>query len=104
MRTLIVAALLAAGPAASATYENDTMVARRGGDSVRLWDAPCTHPGTLALIKPEFHELFRRARASVEGQDFFACWIVDGENVFVFFEDGDKSLIPLSEFKADRGV
>jgi hypothetical protein len=103
MRLLLIAAALAAGSAVAA-YSNDTMVARRGGDAVRLWDAPCTYEDVTKRIKPEHRDKFRRAQATISKQEFLACWVVDGDAVFLMYEDGDQSLIPVSEFKPDQGA
>jgi hypothetical protein len=104
MRTLIVAAILAASPAFARVYENDTMVAKRGADVIRLWETPCVHAGTLGLIKPEFRERFKKARAMIGGVDFYACWTMEENAVFVLFEDGDQSVVPVSEFKPEQGA
>jgi hypothetical protein len=40
----------------------------------------------------------------VQGQSFKACWLVDGSDAHLLYEDGDQGLIPLSEFKAPRSA
>lgn len=107
MRKHVLAAFVAAcvlTPATAARYENDTMIARRGSEYIRLWEAPCNHAGTLAQIKPEYRELFKKARAMVAGQDLYACWISENGQVFIIFEDGDQTVVPVDEFKPDQGA
>jgi hypothetical protein len=81
-----------------------TMVTRNGNDVIRLQNRPCVHAGTLSRIKPDWRDKFRHGRALVEGKDFFLCWIVHGDAVFVLYEDGDQGLIPLTDFKPDEGI
>ncbi len=91
---LCVVALLAA-PAFA-----DEVVASSGSDSVRLSNAPCTNAAVLARLMPQFHSALRHASATVQGQTYTACWIVEGTSAHLLYEDGDQGLIPLSDFKA----
>lgn len=100
MRKVIIAALLAAGPALSAE-----MVAKNGEDSITLQDRPCVHAGTLAQLKPEYRERFRMGRAKLQGQDWFLCWIVTPQSsIAIVFEDGDTLDLPMAVFKLDPGA
>ncbi len=91
---LCVAAMLAA-PAFA-----DEVVASSGRDTVRLSNAPCTNAAVLARLKPQFHTVLRHASATVQGQTYTACWVVEGSSAHLLYEDGDQGLIPLSDFKA----
>lgn len=95
MKTLLVAALLAAGPAVA------DVIARSGEDSVRLTQSPCAiaeHPAFPTGIP----EVFRAASAVVSKQMYVACWALrsDGQ-VFIVYDDGDAGLIPAGMFKQD---
>jgi hypothetical protein len=99
MRALI--AVLAAFVASHATA-GEAMTARNSsGDVVHLTLAPCTNPDVLKRLKPEYVDQFHAAQSTVDKEDFAACWIVYGDDIFLFYEDGDKALIPISEFKPD---
>lgn len=100
MRKILLAALIAAGP----VFATD-MVVRADKDVLRLSDTACVHAGTLALLKPEYRSQFRKARAQIDGKDWFACWTLapDG-SVFVVFEDGDTQSFPVGIFQPDDGV
>ncbi len=91
---LLCAAAMVAAPALA-----DELVASNGNDSVRLSDQPCTSEPVLNLLKPQFRSVLRDASATVQGQSFKACWIVEGGSAHLLYEDGDQGLIPLSDFK-----
>jgi hypothetical protein len=91
---LLCAAALVAAPALA-----DELVASNGNDSVRLSDGPCTSEQVLNRLKPQFHSVLRAASATVQGQTFKACWIVEGHSAHLLYEDGDQGLIPLADFK-----
>ena len=98
MRTLLMAALLAAGPALA------EKVASNGSNELRLLDAACDHADILPHLKPEFHHRFKRAQATLQGRVIRACWIHtaedDGEDTFyVIFEDGIGASYPAQLFK-----
>lgn len=81
----------------------DMLVATNGEDTVQLFDRPCTHAGTQIVmiarrIPPKLREQFRAARATVRGEEWFACWMVDGDSAHLIYEDGDQGLIPLTDF------
>lgn len=77
------------------------MVMRSGSNELRLYDSPCVHAGTLAQLNPQWRDKFKKASAKVNGQDFYACWILDEPSgaVFVIFEDGDQGMWPAQAFK-----
>lgn len=81
------------------------MVHKSGDNSVRLQDRPCIHAGTLGLIRPEHRAEFRQGRATVNGHDFFMCWVLtpDGE-VFMLFEDADVGTLRADQFKPEEGI
>lgn len=91
---LLCAALLATAPAFA-----DELVASSGTDQVRLSDSPCSNEKVLSQLSPRARAALRDARAVVQGQQFDACWIVDGEAAHLLYEDGDQGLIPLADFK-----
>jgi len=91
---LLCAAALAAAPALA-----DELVASNGQDYVRLTDKPCSSEQVLQRLTPKLREMMRDANATVGGQPFHACWVVDGDSAHLLYEDGDQGLIPLSDFK-----
>ena len=91
---LLCAAALLAAPALA-----DELVASNGNDSVRLSNGPCTNEQVLNRLKPQFRSALRDASATVQGQTYKACWIVEGASAHLLYEDGDQGLIPLAEFK-----
>ncbi len=95
MRALIVfLILLLAGPAWA------DLVARSGANELRLSQANCDNPAVLAAVGPTLGAKMRAATARVEGEIYAACWVLYQGNVYVIYEDGDQSAIPLSAFKA----
>lgn len=100
----IVAASLAACIATSAM--SGVLLAKNEKDWIRLYDEPCNHAGTLAMIPPDLRPKFQKARADIGGQSWYACWMPtqDGQRAFVLFEDGDSVALPLAIFKEDDGV
>lgn len=95
MRALMLAALVAAGPAFA------DAVLKVGTNELRLSASACSHEGIRAQIRPEFVDKFKAAVAHVNGTTFQACWIaVPNEGaVYVIFEDGDQQAYPMSAFK-----
>jgi hypothetical protein len=94
-----VVLLFAAGCAAVAP--GHSLTATKGGDSVRVTDQPCSSQIILRIVNPDYRDALRDASATVRGQLFRACWIVDGDSAHLLYEDGDQGLIPLADFKPD---
>ena len=91
---LCAAAALVAAPAFA-----DELVASNGQDQVRLSDKPCSNEQVLGRLTPKLRDQMKDASAVVDGQNFRACWIVDGDAAHLLYEDGDQGLIPLADFK-----
>lgn len=90
---LCTAALLAA-PAFA-----DEVVASNGSDSVRLSDTQCSSDKVLEQLEPGMRTRLKDASAVIQGQSLKACWIAAGKAAFLLYEDGDKGVVPLSEFR-----
>lgn len=93
MRILLIAALLAAGPAVA-----EDRIARNGADSIRLTDAPCGE-SVRALLPPAVHDKLRAAQAEIGGQKYEACWVRYQGAVYLFYADGDQGEVPEQAFK-----
>ena len=91
MRAFIFAALVA-------TSAQADMIARHGGDSVRLTGEAC--PESIALPDGADRRAFRKAVAVVGGERYTACHAlrVDGLVVLIY-QDGDAGLIPAAQFR-----
>lgn len=98
----ILSALVAASFAMSA--QSETMIARQGSDWVRVTDAPCTNEKVLSHLAAGAGKQFRAATSGISGAPYAACWVPSGKMAFMVYEDGDKGLIPLAEFKEDLGA
>ncbi|MCM2251952.1 MAG: hypothetical protein NDJ19_06300 [Ramlibacter sp.] len=96
MRLVLVCAALAAAPAIAGD-----MVARHGGDSVRLGEGPCTSERVLGRLEPKLHPHFRAASAVVQGNNFAACWRKTGSVAVLLYEDGDQGIVPLADLKPE---
>ncbi len=94
-----VAAALFAAPAFA-----DELVASNGKDSVRLTDKPCTSEKVLNQLKPGFRTMMKDANAVVSGQQFRACWVIEGESAHLLYEDGDQGLIPWADFRTPQSA
>lgn len=99
MRSILIAAALAAGSAFAAT-----MVARQGDSQVLLYDKPCEVASVLRFIPENYRPAFRRADAHIGGQKWFACFRVVEDKVHLIYEDGDQGLIDVTEFKESSGA
>lgn len=91
---LLCAAALLAAPAMA-----DEVIASNGADSVRLSDSQCTSEEVLEQVTPPLREKLRDAVATISGQSFKACWVVEGNMAHLVYEDGDQGLVPLTEFR-----
>lgn len=96
MRTLMLSLALVA---ASATAGDLVLNNATTGASIRLAEGPCVNAATLAEIKDEFHPQFKAARAIVDGKTFEGCWLEDAGRVVLFFENGERMLVPASKFR-----
>jgi hypothetical protein len=96
MRLIVLCAALAAAP----VFAGD-LVARQGGDTVRLGDRPCTSERVLALLAPGLHPEYKAATATVQGNTFTACWRKAGGVAHLLYEDGDQGIVPMAELKPE---
>jgi len=76
------------------------VVASNGDDSVRLTDQPCTIPTVLNRLPPNVRVLVHDAVATVQGESFKACWVIEGDAAHLLYEDGDQGLVPLTDFRS----
>jgi hypothetical protein len=90
---LLCAAALLAAPAMA-----EEVVASNGVDSVRLSDGQCSSAKILDQLEPALRDQLKDATATIGGQQFKACWTIDGQVAHLVYEDGDEGLVPLSEF------
>ena len=93
---LLCAAALAAAPALAGD-----LVARQGGDSVHLAEAPCTSTQVLVRLEPSQHSQYKAATAVVQGHTFSACWRMMGNVAHLLYEDGDQGIVPLANLKPE---
>jgi hypothetical protein len=100
MRILLAAALLAAGPAMSATE----MVARQGNDEVRIYDQKCETASVLRHISEANRAQFRKAMATIGGKRWYACYVIANGGAYLVYEDGDQGFVPGGDFKEALGV
>jgi hypothetical protein len=98
MRALIVAALLAAGPAsADLVYKGD-------GANIRLMDTPC-NDRVKRLILAEWQDRFKAGLAIINGRALRVCWVEDSPGSLVLIdEDGDGGRLPKEAFKDEPGA
>lgn len=97
MRSLLVAALMAAGPASA-----DWVMKTESG-YVRLSDGPC-HQEIREQLKPEWQDAFRSGWVVFRGKDYKLCWLDNGGHYVILDEDGDVTAVPKSAFKQEGGV
>ena len=91
MRAFILAALVA-------TTAQADMIARHGGDSVRLMRDAC--PESVALPAEADRRAFRKALAVVGGERYAACHALRADGLVVLiYADGDAGLIPAAQFR-----
>ena len=94
LRSVILCSVFAAAPA----FAND-LVARQGGDTIRLVNAACTSEEILARVAPQLRSQFRVALATVDGRNYTACWRMTPGAAHLVYEDGDQGVVPLSALK-----
>ena len=82
----------------------DELVAREGNDSVRLADAPCQSQVIMKLVEDSSPTEYKAASATVQGQQFVACWRDMGSVAHLVYEDGDQGIIPMVELKKELSV
>ncbi len=96
MRLILLCAALAAAPAFAGN-----LVARQGGDSVRLAEAPCKAEQVLSQLDPQLQEKYQEASATVQGRTFAACWRMTPNGAHLLYEDGDQGMVPTSDLKPE---
>lgn len=99
MRSILLCVALAAAPALAAD-----LVARQGGDTVRLADGPCISETVLALLDPQLHSQYKAASAVVQGRTFAGCWRKTGSVAHLLYEDGDQGIVPMAELKPEMSA
>ncbi len=100
MRNVLIAASIVAF---SASVSAQSLVARQGGDSVRLSEQPCPVQ-VMPHLPQQMAGEFKAALTHIGGVHYVACWRRVGVAAHVIYEDGDQALIPMAEFKEDVGV
>jgi len=93
--------IAAAALAACTTVQSGELRASNGRDAVWITDKPCTSAAVLARVAPQWRERLREARARWNGDEYRACWIVNGSDAHLLYEDGDQGIVPLADFKQD---
>lgn len=103
MKAAIASCVALCAALAFAPASADELVARDGDDSVRLADAPCESQVIMKLV-PETHAEYKKASATVKGQNYVACWREMGNVAHLIYEDGDQGIIPMVELKPELTV
>lgn len=97
MRILLIAAMLAAGPALADSE------AHQGADWVRITARPCTDLKVLEQIglAQDNPLAYRAAIAEFNGEKFTACWkpMFDREMIYLRYGDGDQGMVPFADLK-----
>jgi hypothetical protein len=75
------------------------LVSRNGANELRLLASACSAPEVLAEVGPTLGAKMKEAHARVDGVEFKACWIEYRGGVFVIYDDGDRTQLPLRAFK-----
>jgi hypothetical protein len=82
----------------------DDMLASSGQDNVRLTKSACA-PAILEKIGEQLRPHFLGAVAMVNGVQFKPCWALRPDGmVELRYEDGDRGMIPLQDFKRVPGA
>lgn len=90
----IAAGLLLPGPVRAA---DQVMRNKDAGLEIRLMERPCAD-ALREHIKPEYRDQFQSARATIRGSRFEGCWIADGEDITLIFENGEWVAMNRSQF------
>jgi hypothetical protein len=103
MKRLLIAALIAAGPA----FAGDDMLYKDDNVTVRLRSEPCataSMQAVLAQVQPE--PAAKVAEVIFQGRSIAACWMAHQEsgNVVLIDADGDAGMIPMAQFKRVPGA
>lgn len=96
MRALLLLPILLVAATAASAQER---VIRHGDDEVRIFESPCVHAGTMALLNESVRDLYKKAEGRINGQRYYACWRQVGSLMHVMWEDGDQGMIPAADFK-----
>lgn len=100
MRYVLALILLLIAPLALA----EEMIARQGGDWVRLTEAPCTNELVTPRLPAGQGDEFQAATAEFQGKLYVACWRTMGNVAFLIYEDGDQGVVPLRELQPALGI
>lgn len=81
------------------------LVAKTADNELRLLNSPCTHGGTLALLKPEHRPKFKKAIVMLKTLMVYGCWVDTGEGAyFVMLETGGGFALPVTAFLEEPGT
>jgi hypothetical protein len=100
MRSILLAAMLCAGPVSAANYVYEASP----GNGVYLSDAACKHAGILSSVADDYKDQFRKGRATIGGREFALCWIEAEGRAYLIYEDADQGVLPMRSFKKNEGV
>ncbi len=100
MRSIVVAAILAAGSVSSHAH----YILKIDDTTVRLMDAPCEKK-VKDLLRPEFHDKFRKAVVIFKHRTLQACWITSSPDAITLIDEaGDGTTLPIAAFSKAGGV
>lgn len=100
MKRAIFAAVLAVSPA----FATDALIATQGADSVRIFPKACERPEVLSRLPEDERPVFAEASATVDGKTYAACWRSLGNAILLVYEDGDRGIVPVSDFRKHVGI
>lgn len=78
-------------------------VATGPGYAITAREMSC-HASVLKHVKDEYHSIFHKADALIEGKSYVGCWAVVDGTVYLIFEDGEQATLPESDFRKLQNV
>lgn len=98
MRTIALCLALLSGSARA------ELLLSVNGLEMRLQGSQCTDTAVLAHIADQFHPRFQKAAVTLHGQPQPACWIDEGDSIFIYFADGSGGRLDRRVFKDSPGA
>lgn len=99
MRAAMISFACTALVLASPAWADLVIRNKETGAELRLLETPCSHAGTLAVLKPEWRPKFKNLRLTSGRDMHFGCWLEQGEVAVLIFEDGSTGEAQLAAFR-----
>lgn len=103
MKKMLAVALIGIvlnGCATSQAQTKPPLTARIDTSTFLIYEERCTIKAALDQVPATLHPRLGKAKATVEGKAYNACWFLVPGGIRLLYEDGDVGMIPYEAFNS----